>query len=203
MRFEDKIRNLGIRLLGEIDSENENIINWKDWLQKYCFLPEYPDDPYAWITDVLALKSVNSGNYGVGSVMVDFGNEIIAMGHNLVYSPSFRSDLHSEMVTLNQFEEENPQITNLKGYTFYTSLEPCPMCLIRLISTGINKVHHVAHDPIGGMVCGMTLLPPLWKELSEPQLFEAAKCSKELSRAAVEIMLINAKELLEILRKRR
>lgn len=203
MRFEDKIRSLGIRLLGEIDSENENIINWKYWLQKYCFLQEYSDDPYAWITDVLALKSVNYGNYGVGSVMVDFGNEIIAMGHNLVYSPSFRSDLHSEMVTLNHFEEENPQITNLKGYTFYTSLEPCPMCLIRLISTGINKVHHVAYDPIGGMVSGISFLPPLWKELSEPQLFEAAQCSKELSRAAVEIMLINAKELLEILRKRR
>ena len=203
MRFKGDIRDLGVRLLEEIDSENENIIYWKDWLQKYRFSPEYPDDPYAWITDVLALKSVNSGNYGVGSVMVGFGDEIVAVGHNLVYSPAFRSDLHSEMVALNYFEEENPQITNLKGYTFYTSLEPCPMCLIRLISSGINRVHYAAPDPIGGMVNGMSLLPLLWKELSTPQLFKAAQCSRELSKAANEIMLINAEELLEILRKRR
>jgi tRNA(Arg) A34 adenosine deaminase TadA len=203
MRYKGDIRDLGARFLGEIDSENENIIYWKDWLQKYRLSPEYPDDPYAWITDVLALKSVNSGNYGVGSVMVGLGDEIVAMGHNLVYSPAFRSDLHSEMVALNYFEEENPQITNLKGYTFYTSLEPCPMCLIRLISSGINRVYYAASDPIGGMVNGISLLPPFWKELSEPQHFKAAQCSRELSKAANEIMLINAEELLEILRKRR
>jgi tRNA(Arg) A34 adenosine deaminase TadA len=203
MRFKGDIRDLGARLLGEIDSENENVINWKDWLQKYRFSPEYPDDLYAWITDVIALRSVNSGNYGVGSIMVDSRNEIVALGQNLVFSPTFRGDLHAEMVALNHFEEENPQITNLKRFTFYTSLEPCPMCLIRLISSGINRVHYVASDPIGGMVNGITLFPPLWKELSEPQLFKTAQCSLELSKAAIEIMLINAEELLEILRKRR
>lgn len=202
MTFKGNIRDLGARLLGEIDSENENIVNWKDWLQKYRFFSEYPDDPYAWITDVLALKSVNSGNYGVGSVMVGFGDEIVAVGHNMVYYPSFRSDLHSEMVALNYFEEENQQITNLNGYTFYTSLEPCPMCLIRLISSGINRVHYVTSDPIGGMVNEISLLPSLWKELSEPMIFKEAQCSIELSKAANEIMLINAEELLEILRKR-
>jgi cytosine deaminase len=203
MRFKGDIRDLGARLLGEINSKNESIIYWKDWLHKYRFSPEYPDDPYAWITDVLALKAVNSGNYGVGSVMVGFGNEIVAVGHNLVFSPSFRSDLHSEMVTLNYFEEENPQITNLEGYTFYTSLEPCPMCLTRLISSGISRVNYVASDPFGGMANGISLLPPLWKELSKLQLFKAAQCSIELSKAENEIMLINAEELLEIIIKRR
>ena len=203
MMFEGSIRDLGARLLGEIDSENENIINWKDWLQRYQFSLEYPDDPYAWITDVLALKSVNSGNYGVGSIMVGFGNEIVATGHNLAYCPSFRSDLHSEMVTLDYFEKENSQITNLKGYTLFTSLEPCPMCLIRLISSGIERVLYVTSDPIGGMVNGISLFPPLWKELSESQIFKAAQCSIELSKAANKIMLINSEELLEILRKRR
>lgn len=203
LRFKDHIRDLGDRLLGEIKSKNENIINWKDWLQRYSFSPECPDDPYAWISDVLALRSVNSGNYGVGSVMVDSGNEIVAVGHNLSFSPDFRSDLHAEMVALNYFEKENPQITSLKEYTFYTSLEPCPMCLVRLISSGINRVLYVASDPIGGMVNGVSLFPPLWKELSEPQHFKAAQCSTELSKAAIEIMLINAEELLEVLRKRR
>ncbi|MDR7665880.1 nucleoside deaminase [Methanosarcina sp. Z-7115] len=203
MRFKYSIRDLGEGILKKIDSQSENIINLKNWLQEYDFFPEYPDDPYAWLTDVLALKSVNSGNYGVGSVLVSAGGEIAAMGHNLVYSPYFRSDLHAEMVTVNYFEKENPQITTLKEYALYTSLESCPMCLVRLISAGINKVFYVSPDPIGGMVNSISLLPPLWKDLSAPQAFTAARCSRELSNAATEIMLINANELLEILRKRR
>ena len=203
MRFKYSIRDLGEGILEKIGSQSENIINWKNWLQEYDFFPEYPDDPYAWLTDVLALKSVNSGNYGVGSILVGAGGEIAAMGHNLVYSPYFRSDLHAEMVTVNYFEKENPQITTLKEYALYTSLESCPMCLVRLISAGINRVFYVSSDPIGGMVNAISLLPPLWKELSAPQTFKEARCSGELSNAATEIMLINANELLEILRKRR
>jgi cytosine deaminase len=203
LRLNNNIRNLGAGILEKIGSQNENIINWKSWLQKYNFLSEYPDDPYAWLTDILALKSVDSGNYGVGSILVGADGKLAAMGHNLVYSPHFRSDLHAEMVAVNDFEEENPQITTLKQYTFYTSLEPCPMCLTRLISAGINKVFYVSSDSIGGMVNAISLLPPLWKELSEPQIFTKAHCSTELSNAATEIMLINAEELLEILRKRR
>lgn len=203
MRFHDNIRDLGVEILEKIDSQKENIINWKSWLQRYDFLPEYKDDSYAWLTVVLALKSVDSGNYGVGSILVGTDGRLVAMGHNRVYSPYFRSDLHAEMVTVNDFEEENPQITTLNGYTLYTSMESCPMCLIRLISTGIKRVIYVSPDPIGGMVNAIPLLPPLWKELSGLQLFTKACCSEELSNAATEIMLINADELLEILRKRR
>lgn len=203
MRSKGSIRDLGDRILDKIGSQSENIINWKNWLQEYRFFPEYPADPYAWLTDVLALRSVNSGNYGVGSILVGADGEIVAMGHNLVYSPYFRSDLHAEMVTVNYFEKENPQITTLNEYSLYTSLESCPMCLVRLISAGINRVFYVSPDPIGGMVNAISLLPPLWKELSAPQVFTKARCSGELSNAATEIMLINANELLEILRKRR
>ncbi|HII81203.1 MAG TPA: nucleoside deaminase [Methanosarcina sp.] len=203
----NEIRGLGEEILSKIGSKagfrNEKVINWKNWLQLYKFRPEFTDDPYAWLTDVLALKSVDSGNYGVGSIITDAEGKIVALGHNLVYSPSFRSDLHAEMVTLNYFEEENPQITTLKDYTLYTSLESCPMCLIRLISAGINRVFYASSDPIGGMTGSINLLPPLWKELSEPQVFAKACCSTGLSNAATAIMLINADELLDILRKRR
>lgn len=201
------IRGMGEEILREIglkkESKNEKVISWKNWLQMYDFHPEYTDDPYAWLTDVLALKSVDSGNYGVGSIILDAEGEIAAFGHNLMYSPSFRSDLHAEMVALNYFEEKNPQITTLKNYTLYTSLESCPMCLIRLISAGINRIFYVSSDPIGGMTDSINLLPPLWKELSEPQVFAKAHCSLDLSNAAIAIMLINAEELLDILKKRR
>lgn len=56
--------------------------------------------------------------------MVGSVDEIAAMDHNLVYSPSFRSDLHGEMVVLNYFEEENPQITLLKDILFILLWNP-------------------------------------------------------------------------------
>lgn len=197
-----KIRGFGSEILSKIDSKNEKVIKWKRWLDEYRFIPNYPDELYAWLTVVLALKSVDSGNYGVGSILVDAGGKVISMGHNLVYSPYFRSDLHGEMVAVNLFEKEHPEITTLEGYTLYTSLESCPMCLVRLISSGINSILHVSPDPLAGMVGTINFLPPLWKELSERQTFAKAVCSEELSKAAVEIMLINAEELLEILKKR-
>ena len=203
MRLNNNIRDLGSGILEKICSQNENIINWKNWLQNYNFLDEYPDDPYAWLTDILALKSVYSGNYGVGSILVRADGKPVSIGHNLMYSPYFRSDLHAEMVTVNYFEDENPQITSLKEYTLYTSLESCPMCLIRLISAGINKILYTSPDSIGGMVNAISLFPPLWKELSGPQIFSKARCSTELSNAATEIMLVNAEELLKILRNHR
>jgi cytosine deaminase len=202
----DDIRSLGEELLREIGSrsgfKDKDIVYWKNWLHEYRFLPGCPDDPYAWLSVVLALKSVDSENYGVGSILIDESGKVVSMGHNLVYSPSFRSDLHAEMIVLNLFEDEHPEITTLEGYALYTSLESCPMCLVRLISSGINTVLHVSPDPRAGMVGMINFLPPLWKELSTRQVFLKAVCSEELSKAALEIMLINAEELLEILRKR-
>lgn len=201
MNFQ-KIRELGLEILKKIDSKNEKVMNWKGWLNEYIFLPGHPDEPYAWLSVVLALKSVDSGNYGVGSILVDADGKVISMGHNLVYSPHFRSDLHGEMVVLNMFENEHPEITTLEGYTLYTSLESCPMCLVRLISSGMNAILHISPDSRAGMVGMINFLPPLWRELSTRQTFARAACSEELSNAAVEIMLLNAEQLLEVLRKR-
>ncbi len=197
-----EIRGLGCGLLKKIASKNKEAMTWKRWLGEYSFQPDYRDDPYAWLTDVLALKAVDSGNYGVGSILVNAEGKVIALGHNLVYSPYFRSDLHGEMVVVNQFEKEHPEITTLEGYTLYTSLESCPMCLTRLISSGINRILYAAGDSIAGMANSIDLLPPLWKDLSERQSFSRARCTEELSNAATEIMLINAEELLEVLRRR-
>ncbi|MCQ1534912.1 nucleoside deaminase [Methanosarcina sp. KYL-1] len=201
MYFQE-IRELGEGILGKIDQGKEKLMNWKNWLSEYGFNPKFPDDPYSWLTVVLALQSVDSGNYGVGSVLVGASGKIVSMGHNLVYSPYFRSDLHGEMVVINHFEDEHPEITTLEGYTLYTSLESCPMCLVRLISSGVNRVLHAASDPIAGAVSTIELLPPLWKDLSEHQFFVKAECSEELSKAALEIMHINAEELLEVLKNR-
>ncbi len=55
----------------------------------------------------LPLKSLDSVDYSVGSIIVDDESAIVAFGHNLAYFSSFRSDVHAETVTLNYFEEKN------------------------------------------------------------------------------------------------
>jgi len=43
----------------------------KTYLLDYEFNGDCPDDKYIWLTNVLALKAVDSGNFGVGCILVD------------------------------------------------------------------------------------------------------------------------------------
>lgn len=190
----EAIRKSGVQYLDGIDSKPEKLGEWKSWLKNYSFNKAYPEDPYAWLTCVLALRGVNSGNFGIGSVLVLDG-EIVEEGHNQVHKPYFRSDLHAEMVVMNQFEDNYRDLGNLKDYTLFTSLESCPMCMARLISSGVKTVLYVSPDDLGGMVRKMDDLPKVWPEIARRQIFDQAKCSEELIKAAQDIFIINAEEL--------
>lgn len=197
-----KIGRFGLALLAQMEPRDNNINRWKEWLGNYQFDTECSDDDYCWLTCALALKSVNSGNFGVGSILVDCAGTIVNWGYNEVFSPYFRSDRHAEMVVVDKFEDLNQDITKLEGYTLYTSLESCPMCLARLIVSRISKVVHVAEDTTGGMVHRLKDLPAIWIELADSQIFSKANCSGELITASIQIFLTNAEELNEILRNR-
>ncbi|MEA1864979.1 MAG: hypothetical protein U9N46_07260 [Euryarchaeota archaeon] len=110
---------IGLQGLLEIDPENESIEKWKNWLKNYQFDHEYPDDGYIWLTDVLALMAVNSGNFGIGSVLIDGGGDVVVQGHNEIFNPYFRSDRHGEMVVMDEFEETHRDVTKLEGYTVH------------------------------------------------------------------------------------
>jgi tRNA(Arg) A34 adenosine deaminase TadA len=200
----EMVRKLGLEHLSTTNLRNDSIDKWRTWLSDYRLSNKSPEaDKYVWLTCVLALKAVSAGNFGVGCILVDNAGNVIVQGHNKVFYPYFRSDQHAEMVVLNIFEETHQNDTGLGGYTLFTSLESCPMCLARLITSGISKISYAAPDMDGGMVHRMKLLPPVWIELAKLQLFDQAKCSKSLINAAQEIFLLNADELNQILERRR
>lgn len=122
-------------------------------------------------------------------------------GHNQVFFPRFRSDLHAEMVVVNMFEMMRAD-ESLRGYTLYTSLEPCPMCMARLITAGVSCVFHVADDPQAGMVHLAHQLPAVWQQLAERQRFGPAQCSPVLKNLATRTFLVNVQRLDGILRAR-
>ena len=199
---DERIRELGLQGLVKIDPENESIVKWKIWLNNYRFDHEYPDDSYIWLTDVLALMAVNYGNFGVGSVLIDGNGDVVVQGHNEIFNPYFRSDRHGEMVVMDKFEDTHRDAAKPEGYTLYTSLEPCPMCMARLITSVVNRVLYAAPDMAGGMVHRMKDLPPFWIELGEGKVFAQVECSQELINAASEIFLLNLGELFEKLKNR-
>lgn len=196
------IRKLGLQRLAVIDPKSVGVGRWKTWLTDYQFNDEYPDDGYIWLTCVLALEAVDTGNFGVGCILIDRGGDVVVQAHNKVFDPYFRSDRHAEMVVMDELEDTQRKMTKLEGYVLYTSLESCPMCLSRLITSGVKTVLYAAPDITGGMVHKMKNLPPVWIDLAKRQVFRQAKCSQDLTNAANQIFLLNADELNEKLKSR-
>ncbi|MFW6113626.1 MAG: nucleoside deaminase [Actinomycetota bacterium] len=193
-----EITAYGSRILDDIQSGGQQVLRWMSWLEDFeCADGE--DDHYGWLAAVLALRAVSRGNGGVGCVLVDGDGDIIVHGHNAAFVPYFRSDLHAEMVVMDRFEDMRGGSAP-RDLTLYTSVEPCPMCLVRLICSGIGRVLYLAGDEQGGMASRMPALPSIWLELAEGRIFGQADCSPELIEAALSIFLINIEELYEYIR---
>ena len=135
-----------------------------------------------------ALAAATQGNYGVGALLLDPAGQVIAQGQNQVFAPQFRSDLHAEMVTMNAFEMQHPDIVNLWGYTLVSSMEPCPMCLARLLAAGVGTVKFLANDELGGMVGRIPQLSVAWTRLAQRQTFQPAVVSADLRQFAIDVM---------------
>jgi tRNA(Arg) A34 adenosine deaminase TadA len=185
------ILDQGNSLLDRVVSNVPIIQKYVRLLKDYKIDNRLEDDAYAWLATVLALKAVDSGNLGIGAILLNAQNQVVAMGHNEVFQPFFRSDAHAEMIVMTQFEKQNKNMTGMQGYCLYTSLEPCPMCLTRLITSGVGKVLHVTPDMKAGMVHLKDRLPEVWQSFLKNQTFEQADCSKELVAMAENIFKIN------------
>jgi tRNA(Arg) A34 adenosine deaminase TadA len=153
--------------------------------------PHHPDQDLGIIACWEALAAAQAGNYGVGAVLVAPDSTIVAQGRNAVFFPGFRSDLHAEMVVMNAFEARHPTLETMRGYTLLCSLEPCVMCLARLLTAGVQTVKFLAYDELGGMVQHMHRLPLAWQRLGQRQQFVEADVSPSLRQFALAVFLLN------------
>jgi cytosine deaminase len=154
--------------------------------------PHYPQDPFILITLQEAIAARQEGSGGIGACLIrESTGEIVMRGHNRQFSPYWRSDMHAEMDLMNRYEDSvrilknsgrNPR--NLEGLVLYSSVEPCPMCLTRIINTGLKKVYYAAADPSGGMVHKLDDLPAFWREFAQGNLYAEANCSPAMKEIA-------------------
>jgi len=156
-------------------------------VKSYVPKPMYRDDAYVKIAIIEAINAAMKGNFGVGALLVDNDGKIIVRGHNHVFSPYFRSDLHAEMDVMNKFEKRYKNAKNVKTLTLYTSLEPCPMCFARLMTSGVRTIYYAAKDIEGGMVHKLKDMPKVWIDIARRQEFALARCSSELRIISMKV----------------
>ncbi|MGY6217346.1 nucleoside deaminase [Methylolobus aquaticus] len=157
------------------------------------------DEAACWLSCVLALRAVCAGSYGVGALILDGEGCVIEAGWNQLLDPYFRSDAHAEMIVLSSFEARWANRSK-QDLTLYSSLEPCPMCYARLLTSGIGRVVYLADDELAGMVSRADQMPPLWRELAATREFCRAEADEELRQLAMDIFLVNGRELDERLK---
>lgn len=159
--------------------------------------PDYKDDGFGLIVIRQALTSLKEGSGGIGACLVDErSGKVIATGRNRQFRPYFRSDLHAEMDLLNRYEDwlrkrggkdSGVDPRDCDHLVLVSSVEPCPMCLTRIINAGIKKMVYVTPDEKGGMVSRMDQLPPFWKERTRQCEYRQAECSPEIQRIARDL----------------
>ncbi len=169
------------------------IADLQDQLDRAGISADLPADAYISIAIQEALSAAREGNFGVGCLLVRDG-EILARGHNQVFSPYFRSDLHAEMVALDQLEKRSIPIDGLNHLTLYSSLEPCPMCTVRIINSGINYAFWGAPDEQGGMGRRIEALPVQFRDLARHRVFQQADCSAALQRLAWQVFELTVED---------
>lgn len=161
-----------------------------------------PHDEWSRLAVSEAIEAAFEGNAAIGVLLVDPGGEVIARDHNRMFRPHFRSDFHAEMVLLTAFEETNRD-ADLIGHTLVSSLEPCEMCMIRIINAGVTNVLYVSPDLGKGAVTGPNALAPHWARLAEHQHFSTADCDPRLAEIALEAFELVIGDVVEKLMARR
>jgi cytosine deaminase len=103
-------------------------------------------------------------------VIDDDSFNIMGKGCNEMFYPFFNSGAHAEMQAINAAELNWPKWDYDKyPATLYTTLEPCPMCFTRFLSSKIKSLNYITFDPYAGMIETKSLecFPRIWKELAK------------------------------------
>lgn len=141
----------------------------------------------------LAWESFTKSTIPIGCVIVDDHARIVARGRNAIFDTSSSHPLagtvmaHAEMTALSQLKEkEHP---NIRAYTLYTTLEPCPMCFGAMVMMHIRNIKYAGRDGVAGAIALKSATPylrskPLVTELG-PEVLET-----------FQIVLITAFELI-------
>ncbi len=123
-----------------------------------------------------AVSALAEQNFGVGASLLRTTGagrstgEVIQSAHNGVFLPRFSSAAHAEMRLLDKFERSlRPAGIDL---VLITTLEPCVMCLARILLSRVRRVIYLAADPLGGGLACLSSFPAAFQELGRDLVIE-------------------------------
>lgn len=102
----------------------------------------------------LMWEAYAAGTIPVGAVLVDEGGEIASRGRNRIFDTATDGQLgrtrlaHAELNALAAL----PSTRTYEGFTLYSVLEPCHLCLGAAFAARVGTVRYAAADPYGGAV---------------------------------------------------
>jgi tRNA(adenine34) deaminase len=103
-------------------------------------------------TFALMWEAYVAGTVPVGAVVADETGAIVARGRNRILDEPAGAELgrtrlaHAELNALLALEPDR----SYTGYTLYTALEPCHLCLSAAFTVRIGTVRYASPDPWGG-----------------------------------------------------
>ncbi len=181
----------------------QSILDLQARIESYVPDERYRDDAFGLVVVKDAIVSLKAGSGGIGACLVDAKTgEVVERGRNRQYSPHFRSDMHGEMDLLNRYEDRVQKMgggnsgndpRQCGGLILFTSTEPCPMCLTRIINSGIQRMYYINPDLEGGMAHRMEQLPPFWQKFAAGRDFRQAECSPQLQKIAEDLFSHSAR----------
>lgn len=98
----------------------------------------------------LEWMSLCEGSKAIAALIVSDDGTIISEGRNKVGEESIPNPRvsHAEVEAIRNLDIN--RYPNLKNYTLYASLEPCPMCMGTMVMGGIRRIVIGAKDAHGG-----------------------------------------------------
>ena len=106
--------------------------------------------------EVFALmwEAYRAGTIPVGAVVLNEANEVVSRGRNRIFDTSHDGQFgasrlaHAELNALLGLSSER----TYEGFTIYTALEPCHLCLAATIAVRVGHLRYAATDRFAGAV---------------------------------------------------
>lgn len=102
----------------------------------------------------LAWESYRNGSVPIGAIIIDSKGKVITKGRNRIFDNHSSNTLsgtlmaHAEMTAMMQIKlKEHPDV---RTYTIYTTMEPCPMCFGTMLMMHICNLKYAARDGYAG-----------------------------------------------------
>lgn len=102
----------------------------------------------------LAWESYKRGTIPIGAVITDSNDKIVSEGRNRIFDKESSNPLagtflaHAEMTSMLPLKsKEHPDI---RSYTLYTTMEPCPMCFGAIVMMNIRNIKYASRDAFAG-----------------------------------------------------